>query len=181
MPPTARRLAAGPCMAAVLLAGCTRRRRSRRRHGGRPRPRVRRRSTSSVVADGLDHPWDVAQAPDGTLLVDERAGGFTAVLPGRHGRRRCEADFGDLFARGETGLMGLVLDPGFAANRRFYTCQGVTDGASASIEVIGWTVADDWRTRHPRRRPADRRHPGQPAAPAGTAAAGCGSRPTGRC
>ena len=34
-----------------------------------------------VLADGLDHPWDVAQAPDGTLLFDERGGGLTAVLP----------------------------------------------------------------------------------------------------
>ena len=24
----------------------------------------------AVVLDGLDHPWDVAQAPDGTLLLD---------------------------------------------------------------------------------------------------------------
>ena len=35
----------------------------------------------SVVMDGLDHPWDVAQAPDGTLLVDERSGGLRAVRP----------------------------------------------------------------------------------------------------
>jgi glucose/arabinose dehydrogenase len=42
--------------------------------------------------------------------------------------------------------MGLVLDPAFKDNRRFYSCQGVTDGSSASIAVIGWTVTDDWRT-----------------------------------
>jgi glucose/arabinose dehydrogenase len=144
MPPTARRLAAGPCMAAVLLAGCT----------SSPSPAAQRSSASpsgapaldvSVVADGLAHPWDVAQTPDGTLLVDERAGGFTAVLPDGT-VQEVEAQFGDLFARGETGLMGLVLDPDFAADRRFYTCQGATDGTSASIEVIGWTVSDDWRS-----------------------------------
>jgi glucose/arabinose dehydrogenase len=99
----------------------------------------------AVVADGLDHPWDVAQAPDGTLLFDERAGGFTAVLPDGT-VQDVQADMDDLFARGETGLMGLVLDPGFADNRRFYSCQGVTDGTSASIAVVGWEVDDDWRT-----------------------------------
>ena len=97
-----------------------------------------------MVADGLDHPWDVAQAPDGTLLVDERAGGFTAVLPDgavpaveRRLRRPLRP--------GETGLMGLVLDPGFAANRRFYSCQGVTDGAGAEIAGHRLDVAADWR------------------------------------
>jgi glucose/arabinose dehydrogenase len=97
----------------------------------------------AVVADGLDHPWDVAQASDGTLLFDERGGGFTAVLPDGT-VQAVQADMDDLFARGETGLMGLVLDPGFDVSRRFYSCQGVADGAS--IAVIAWTVSDDWRT-----------------------------------
>jgi glucose/arabinose dehydrogenase len=99
-----------------------------------------------TVLGGLDHPWDVAQAPDGTLLLDERGGGLTVVLPDGTARG-LDADFGDLFARGETGLMGLTLDPGFASNRRFYTCQGVTrgaDGGGPAIEVIAWTVDPAW-------------------------------------
>jgi glucose/arabinose dehydrogenase len=133
--------------AALLLAGCT----------GSPSAPVASGSSSppassssppadapalhvDVVLDGLDHPWDVAQAPDRTLLVDERGGGFTAVLPGGHSKE-VHADFGDLFALGETGLMGLTLDPDFAANRRFYSCQGMRSG---SIAVVAWTVASDW-------------------------------------
>ena len=96
-----------------------------------------------VVADGFDHPWDVAQAEDGTLLLDERAGDFTAVLPDGT-VQEVRADFGDLFADGETGLMGLALDPAFGENRRIYTCQGVQDGDGASIAVVSWTVAEDW-------------------------------------
>ncbi|WP_448626796.1 PQQ-dependent sugar dehydrogenase [Geodermatophilus sp. URMC 64] len=98
----------------------------------------------AVVADGLDHPWDVAQAPDGTLLFDERGGGFTALLPDGT-VQEVTADFDDLFARGETGLMGLVLDPAFADNRRFYTCQG-RQGETPDIAVIAWTVDDGWRS-----------------------------------
>ena len=93
-----------------------------------------------VVVDGLDHAWDVVQAPDGTLLVDERGGGFTAVLPDG-AVRVVDADLGDLFADGETGLMGLALDPAFADNRRFYSCQGSRGG---DIVVVGWTAAADW-------------------------------------
>jgi glucose/arabinose dehydrogenase len=61
-----------------------------------------------------------------------------------------QADAGDLYAQGETGLMGLALDPAFQENRRFYSCQGVVwDGRTAlptSIAVIAWTVSDDWGT-----------------------------------
>jgi aldose sugar dehydrogenase len=103
----------------------------------------------AVVADGLDHAWDVVQAPDGTLLVDERSGGFTAVLPDGT-VRKVQADFADLYAQGETGLMGLALDPAFEENRRLYSCQGVVwDGRTSlptSIAVIAWTVSDDWST-----------------------------------
>jgi glucose/arabinose dehydrogenase len=142
MSPTARRIAAGPCTAAaLLLAACT----SSASGPGSARPSDAPRLDVSVVADGLDHPWDVAQASDGTLLFDQRGGGFTAVR--RDGSvEAVQADMSDLFARGETGLMGLVLDPGFDANRRFYSCQGVADGAAPSIAVIAWTVAADWRS-----------------------------------
>ncbi|SDE33455.1 Glucose/arabinose dehydrogenase, beta-propeller fold [Blastococcus fimeti] len=93
-----------------------------------------------VVTDGLDKPWDVVEAPDGTLLVDERAGGFTAVLPDGT-VREVRADLDDLFVDGETGLMGLALDPAFEGNRRLYSCQGDRAG---SIQVVAWTAAPDW-------------------------------------
>ena len=132
---------------ALLIAGCT------TSSGGTPSGATASGATMSgvpgldvtVVADGFDHPWDVAQAPDGTLLVDERPGGFTAILPDGT-VQPVAADLDDLFARGETGLMGLVLDPGFEGNRRFYSCQGVSDGSRPSISVVGWTVSADWRT-----------------------------------
>ena len=151
MPPTVRTLAAGLCVATVLLlGGCT---------AVSPTAPVRPPSSAApslavtVVAGGLDHPWDVAQAPDGTVLIDQRAGGLRAVRPGR-AVQQVAADFADLFALGETGLMGLVLDPGFAGNRRFYTCQGRrTGGASApSISVVAWVMDPAWRSA---RRVAD--------------------------
>src|SRR3954451_15818367 len=103
MPPTARRLAAGPCMAAaLLLAGCT----STAGVDEQAAPPTSSTAPTDapaldveVVADGLDHPWDVARAPDGTLLLDERSGGFSAVQPDGTAHE-VAADFSDLFARG---------------------------------------------------------------------------------
>jgi glucose/arabinose dehydrogenase len=84
----------------------------------------------TVVVDGLDHAWDVVQAPDGTLLVDERGGGLTAVLPDGT-VRSVAADFDD---------------PRFAENRRFYTCQGRQREETPDVAVIAWTVDAAWRT-----------------------------------
>ncbi len=157
MPPTARRLAAGPCTGAVLaalvlLAGCSAAPAGQDDEGAPDVPDVTASPSVAVpalqvetVLDSLDHPWDVARAPDGTLLVDERGGGFTAVLPGGTARA-LDADFSDLFADGETGLMGLVLDPAFAGNRRLYTCQGVEEDGGAEVQVIAWTVDAGWTT-----------------------------------
>ena len=160
MPPSTRRLAVGPCTGAVLaavlvLTGC-----SGTGTGDLPGGQEDKGATDvpdaaaptaaalpalgvETVLDGLDHPWDVARAPDGTLLVDERGSGLTAVLPDGAGRE-LDADFSDLFADGETGLMGLVLSPAFADDRRFYTCQGVEEDGGAEIQVIAWTVDADW-------------------------------------
>ncbi|TFV65450.1 UNVERIFIED_ORG: PQQ-dependent sugar dehydrogenase [Bacillus sp. AZ43] len=130
----------GAALTAVVLVGCT-----ETAEVETPTPATAPAATApaldvAVVADGLEHPWDVVRAPDGTLLLDERGGGFTAVLPDGS-TRDVAADLDDLFADGETGLMGLALDPGFAENRRFYSCQGRQQG---EIAVLAWTAAPDW-------------------------------------
>jgi len=95
--------------------------------------------TITPIVTGLNLPWDVAQTPDGTLIFDQRMSGLSVRRTnGTVGP--LNADFSDLFASGETGLMGLVLDPGFASNRRFYTCQGHQDATGKEIQVIAWTV-----------------------------------------
>ena len=89
-----------------------------------------------VFVSGLNIPWDIAFAPDGTMLFTQRG----RVLSSRLADgtvQTVSADLGDLFARGETGLMAIVVDPGFASNRRFYTCQGHT---GPEVQVIAWTI-----------------------------------------
>ncbi len=89
-----------------------------------------------TLVSGLTNPWGIAFAPDGTLLFTERPGRLSARLTDG-AVRTVSADLGDLFARGETGLMAIVVDPGFASSRRFYTCQG---HAGPEVQVIAWTI-----------------------------------------
>ncbi|MDQ3732706.1 MAG: PQQ-dependent sugar dehydrogenase [Actinomycetota bacterium] len=104
-------------------------------------PAVAARPTFTVttLVSGLNIPWDIAQTPDGTLIFDQRAGGLS-VRRTNGTIAALAADFSDLYVAGETGLMGLVLDPAFATNRRFYTCQGQQTGAARDIQIVAWTV-----------------------------------------
>ncbi len=98
-----------------------------------------------VLVDGLTNPWDLAQAADGTVVFDQRGGGLSAYLPDGT-VREIEADFGDLFASGETGLMGLVLDPAYEQSRRFYTCQGYAGPDGQDVRVISWEMGEGYTT-----------------------------------
>lgn len=115
----------------------------------------------STVASGLDKPWDVEVAPDGTLITGERSGRFVAVRPGG-ATQTVRADQSRLFVTNEAGLMGLALDRDFSSNRTLYSCQAekTSDAAVGTgslgnvpvpfpntgqeIRVVAWRVADDW-------------------------------------
>jgi glucose/arabinose dehydrogenase len=93
----------------------------------RPPPRERRERLArsdggpevSVVASGLEVPWELAFLPDGRALVTERPG--RVRLLGADGELREEpvAEV-DVDALGEGGLLGLAVDPAFRRNSSVY-------------------------------------------------------------
>ncbi len=91
------------------------------------------------LVTGLNVPWDLTFTPDGTMLFDQRSGIIQARLP-NGAIRRVSANLSDLWVAGETGLMGMVVDPDFASNRQFYTCQGHISGGATDVRVIKWTI-----------------------------------------
>src|SRR5215218_5992329 len=77
----------------------------------------------TTVASGLDHPWDVRSLGSGRLLVTERDRARLSIVA--DGRLHPVAFTGDrIWVSGETGLLGLAVDPRFRDNHRIYTCQG---------------------------------------------------------
>ena len=94
------------------------------------------------LVSGLSVPWGLAFAPDGTMLFTERGGRLSSRLTDGT-VQPVSADFGDLLVSGEAGLMALVVDPAFAANRRFYTCQAHT---GPEVQVIAWTINATYTT-----------------------------------
>jgi glucose/arabinose dehydrogenase len=74
-----------------------------------------------TVASGLSHPWALAFLPDGRFLVTERPGRMRIVSA----RGRVSAPLGgvpEVAARGQGGLLDVVLDSGFASNRTIWFC-----------------------------------------------------------
>ena len=81
-----------------------------------------------VVQSGLSLPWDVAFLPDGRMLVTERVGNllvFESAEP--NARRVANLAVPGIRAQGESGLMGIAVDPAFASNRFVYVCASRTD------------------------------------------------------
>jgi glucose/arabinose dehydrogenase len=100
-----------------------------------------------TIASGLEHPWAVALLPDGGFLVSER--------PGR--LRRIAADgtlsapiagVPEVFAQGQGGLLDVVLDPQYAANRRIWLSfaepgEHGTAGTAVATATLGTDALSD--------------------------------------
>ncbi|MDN4174011.1 PQQ-dependent sugar dehydrogenase [Nocardioides sp. SOB77] len=110
---------------------------------GRDVPELRVRT----VVSGLDKPWDVKPIPGGRMLVTERDRARLLVV---EGGRATPVDFPSdtVWVSGETGLMSLEVDPDFADNQRFYTCQGgFTAGGGHDVRVVAWKLRGGAATR----------------------------------
>ncbi len=96
--------------------------------------------TITTIASGLDIPWDVKSIGGGRLLITERTS--KRLLLWEHGQvRPVSFPSSTVWASGETGLMGLAVDPKFGSNRRFYTCQGgFRSGGGHDVRVNAWTL-----------------------------------------
>ncbi|MCU0627084.1 MAG: PQQ-dependent sugar dehydrogenase [Gemmatimonadaceae bacterium] len=103
-------------------------------------PAVRR----EVVLEGLSNPWDVAFLPSGEMFFTERGGGVRVRLrDGRVIRYPAPSDFAP---GGQSGMLGLALDPQFASNRFLYAFMASSLGGTTANRVVRWRVSDDFGT-----------------------------------
>lgn len=93
----------------------------------------------STAVSGVGTPWGFTFTSDGTMVYTIKDGALGIRTPAGT-TRLMTADFGDLYNNGETGLMGVIADPGFASNRLIYTCQGWQSGGNRDIRVVRWQL-----------------------------------------
>jgi glucose/arabinose dehydrogenase len=76
---------------------------------------------AETIATGLEHPWALAFLPEGRFLVTERPGRMRVVeADGKLGAPL--AGVPEVVARGQAGLLDVVLDSAFAQNRTLFFC-----------------------------------------------------------
>ena len=100
------------------------------------------RLAATVVRSGLAIPWDLAFAPDGRMFVTERVGNILIYASAAPNAPQLANVFpvANINASGESGLMGIELDPSFATNNLLYVCVSVNDGGQWLNQVLRYRM-----------------------------------------
>jgi len=88
---------------------------------------------AATVVEGLSVPWEMSFLPDGRLLVTEREG--RVVLADVESGDVAEVGRIDVLVRGEGGLMGFALDPGFPNPPDIYVSYTHSQGGDGQNRV----------------------------------------------
>ncbi|WP_138515495.1 PQQ-dependent sugar dehydrogenase [Rhodoferax bucti] len=100
---------------------------------------------TETVASGLEHPWALAFLPDGQFLVTERPGRLRVVdAQGRVGPPIRGVPAVD--ARGQGGLLDVLLDSDFARNRQLYLCYAEPGAGGNSTAMARARLSEDTRS-----------------------------------
>jgi glucose/arabinose dehydrogenase len=92
-----------------------------------------------VVQEGLDHPWDIAFAEDGRMLVTERIGRVRVYANGDPGAELLStATVPDVRVELESGLMGIAVH-----RDQVIVCASRDPGDAWHIELLRSTLGDD--------------------------------------
>jgi aldose sugar dehydrogenase len=101
-----------------------------------------------AIASGLVNPWAMAFLPDGRMLVTERPGRMR-IVSAEGVLSAAITGVPTVHARGQGGLLDVVLDPDYAANQRIFfsyaerTAEGVgTAVASAVLDASALALRD---------------------------------------
>jgi len=98
--------------------------------------------THTVVASGLVHPWGLAALPDGRWLVTEKPGRLRIItVQGQVGEP--VAGLPAVDARGQGGLLDVIVGPSFAQDRMIYWSYAEPREGGNATSVARGRLLDD--------------------------------------
>lgn len=94
---------------------------------------------------GLQNPWDMAFTSDGTLFFTEKCRGLSVrktdgSVTRLFGTTGSAVTAPDLFCEGQSGVLGVALDPQFTANRFIYVYMSSTRSSPKTNRVLRFKV-----------------------------------------
>lgn len=106
--------------------------------------------SARTVRGGLEHPWDIAFAPDGKMLVTERPGRIRVYAGRRRGANLLSTkQVADVRAEGESGVMGIAVTRRNATTFVF-VCASRDVAAGWRNQVLRYTLGSGGRLRFDR-------------------------------
>ena len=87
------------------------------------------------VAEGLTVPWSIVFTSADRILLTERSGMIREIVSGNLNPDPLLV-FEDVSARGESGLMGLAVDPQYDVNHYLYACYTYAGSSGAANRVV---------------------------------------------
>ncbi|MGH8503746.1 MAG: PQQ-dependent sugar dehydrogenase [Gammaproteobacteria bacterium] len=127
--------------AAALLIACTDNAATQQAQAPRsptPEP-VEAPVKTSVVAEGLEHPWGLEFLPDGRMLVTERPGRLR-IVANDGTLSEPLAGVPEVYTSSQGGLLDVALSPDFEADRLVYLSYSEPDGDVAGTAVARGTL-----------------------------------------
>ncbi len=103
--------------------------------------------TTETLLEGLDHPWSMAFLPDdGGMLITERSGKLNYLKPGSDKPVVVDGS-PKVWARGQGGLLDVVLAPDFSKTRNVYLsyAEEGKDGKAGTAVGFGQLAPDNTR------------------------------------
>jgi aldose sugar dehydrogenase len=92
---------------------------------------------SRVAATGLDHPWELVWGPDNWIWFTERGGAVGRLDPVSGEVQRVHT-IADVWANGESGLLGLAMHPDFPNTPHLFVAYTYDDG-SRKEKIVRYT------------------------------------------
>lgn len=95
------------------------------------------------ITDGLERPWGLAFLPNGDFLVTERVGRLRIVKSGKLIEQEITGLPKNIFAKGQGGLLDVVIHPDFKANGLIYISYAGRGKGGAGTEVARARLTDN--------------------------------------
>lgn len=105
----------------------------------------------TVLLSGLSSPWDLAFTPEEALLFTEKCRGLSVrradgTMHRLFGTAGATVVAEDLFCQGQSGMLGVAVDPEFIDNRFVYVFMASNLGKSKTNRVVRLSVDAEYTT-----------------------------------